>query len=60
LTAADTALPLSDDEAFSVFQAYVTRPRIALALSGGPDSMALGFMLSRYAAARVIIRLFMH
>lgn len=46
MTAADPPAPLSDDEASSVLAPYKELRKIALALSGGPDSMALCHMLS--------------
>lgn len=52
MTAADPALSLSDDELTSVFHPYSDVPVMALALSGGPDSMALAYALSRWAGAQ--------
>lgn len=47
MTAADPSAPLSDDEVLSVLSPYKELKKNALALSGGPDSMALCHALSR-------------
>ena len=47
MTAADAPLPLSDDEVARVLAPYKELKTVALALSGGPDSMALCHALSR-------------
>lgn len=46
MTAADLPAPLSDDEVSTVLSPYKELKKIALALSGGPDSMALCHILS--------------
>lgn len=44
----DAALPLTDEEVFSLLSRYENAGPVALALSGGPDSMALCAVLSRW------------
>lgn len=54
MTAADTpATPLTDEAAFSHFSLFDGSEKIALALSGGPDSMALCHFLSRWDRADI-------
>ncbi len=51
----NSALPISDDEfarAMAPLGPYEPAPLLAVAVSGGPDSMALALLAGRWAAAR--------
>ena len=43
----ENAAPLSKREARTLFQPYAKMPCLALAVSGGPDSMALLWLAAR-------------
>ena len=46
------ALPISSSEADALFARFAQFPRLALAVSGGPDSLALMLLVARWRDAR--------